>query len=30
MKKEKRETLIIEFTDEEYRLLSEISYNKGY
>ena len=30
MEKERRSTLIIEFTDEEYRLLSEISFNRGY
>ena len=30
MEKEKRATLIIKFTDEEYRLLSEISFNRGY
>jgi hypothetical protein len=30
MEKEKRTTLIIEFTDEEYRLLSEISFDRGY
>jgi hypothetical protein len=30
VKKGKRAKLTIEFTDEEYRLLAEISFNRGY